>query len=207
MIGQLLQSVISFVSNAIGALGYTGVAALMAIESALIPLPSAIIMPFSGFLVAEGRFTIVGVTLAGAFGNLVGGIVAYALGYFGGRPLLDRYGHYLLIRKHELNLADRFFQRWGGGTVFVGRVLPIVRTYISLPAGIARMNFALFCLLTFIGSIPWSYALAFAGMKLGENWEHIRAYTHWLDWAVAAALVGCVVWLLVLWLRRRGRRN
>jgi len=207
MIGHLLDAVIRFVSDAIGALGYGGVAALMTIESALIPLPSEIIMPFAGFLVAEGRFSLLGVTLAGALGNLVGGAVAYALGCFGGRPLLDRYGHYLLIRRHELDLADRFFQRWGGGTVFVGRMLPIVRTYISLPAGIARMNFGLFCLLTFVGSIPWCYALAFAGMKLGENWEHIRAYTHWLDWAAFAALVVWVLWLLVSWLRRRGRRG
>lgn len=193
---------IRFVSNAIGALGYSGVAALMAIESALIPLPSEIIMPFSGFLVAEGRFTLFGVSLAGALGNLAGGMVAYAIGYWGGRPFLVRYGHYLLIRQHELDLADRFFERWGGGTVFVGRMLPLVRTYISLPAGIARMNFGLFCLLTFVGSLPWCYLLAFAGMKLGQNWEQIRDYMHWLDWAIVAALLIWLAWLFALWLRR-----
>jgi len=203
MLVPIIEAVVAFVKNGISAMGYWGVVWMMAVESACIPLPSEIIMPFSGFLVHEGRFNFHLVAFAGALGNLIGSIAAYALGYWGGRPLLARYGRYILIREHELAVADRFFERYGQSTVFFTRMLPIVRTYISLPAGIARMRFAPFCLLTFLGSLPWCYLLTYAGVKLGENWESIRDYTHLLDWIIGAA----ILLMIIYWLTRRfGKR-
>ncbi len=176
---------------------------MMAVESACIPLPSEIIMPFSGFLVANGQLNIHLVALSGAFGNLLGSIAAYAIGYYGGRPFILRYGRYI-IKPHELEMADRFFHCWGQWAILIARNLPIIRTYISLPAGISRMRFVPFCVLTFVGSIPWCYLLTYVGMKLGENWEGIRKYTHVLDFIVAAVLL----YLLVRWIMHRlGKRR
>jgi len=204
MLAPLIAALAQFIRSGISALGYGGIVWMMAVESACIPLPSEIIMPFSGFLVHEGRFSLHLAALAGACGNLIGSAAAYAAGYWGGRPFLKRYGRYILIREHELAVADRFFERYGQATVFFTRMMPIVRTYISLPAGIARMRFVPFCVLTFLGSIPWCYLLAYAGVKLGENWEHLQRYTHILDWLVLAMLLG----LVAVWLGRRfGKRS
>lgn len=193
----MVEAIVKFVTDGIAALGYTGVAWMMAVESACIPLPSEIIMPFAGFLVYEGKLNLHLVALAGAFGNLLGSMAAYAAGYYGGRPFIKRYGCYILIKQHELEMADRFFHRWGQWAILLGRNLPIIRTYISLPAGISRMRFAPFCALSFIGSIPWCYLLTYAGVKLGENWHGISKYTHLLDFIVAAvilALIGRWLW-------------
>ena len=143
-----------FVIGTISAWGYTGILVTMAIESACIPLPSEIIMPFSGYLVTTGQFTMVGVTLAGALGNVVGSILAYYAGVWGGRPFVERYGPYMLLSHRDLETADRWFLKYGEAAVFFSRMLPVVRTFISLPAGIARMNFPRFVIFTFIGSIP-----------------------------------------------------
>ncbi len=199
MLASILQTLAEFIKNGISTMGYPGVIWMMAVESACIPLPSEIIMPFSGFLVYTGRFNLHAVAFAGAFGNLIGSIAAYAVGYYGGRPFLQRYGKYIFIREHELAVADRFFDRHGPATVFFTRMLPIVRTYISLPAGISRMRFGPFCVLTFLGAIPWCYVLTYAGVALGENWEHIKRYTHLLDWMVAAGLLA----LIAFWAVRR----
>ncbi|OGK09260.1 MAG: hypothetical protein A2Y63_00570 [Candidatus Riflebacteria bacterium RBG_13_59_9] len=200
----MIEAVVTFVKSGISAMGYWGVVWMMAVESACIPLPSEIIMPFSGFLVFEGRFNLHLAAFAGAFGNLLGSIAAYALGYYGGRPFLSRYGRFIFIKEHELAVADRFFERYGQATVFFTRMMPLVRTYISLPAGIARMRFVPFCILTFVGSLPWCYLLTFAGVKLGENWKSIGRYTHLLDWLVGGALLV----LIVIWLARRfGKRQ
>ena len=203
MFATVAETLILFAKNTLDALGYTGIVVLMAIDGACFPIPSEFIMPFAGFLVAEGRFNIHAVAFAGAFGSLLGSIVIYALGFYGGRPLLERYGRYILIRKHELAMADRFFVRWGKWTVFISRMVPLVRTYISLPAGIARMEFRSFCILTFAGALLWSYALTWVGVRLGENWENIRDYTHLLDWIVGAALLLLIIFWLV---RRFGKR-
>ncbi len=203
MLASVINVLVNFVSGTIGAIGYPGIVVLMAIESACIPLPSEIIMPFSGFLVATGKLNLHAVALAGAIGNLLGSIAAYALGFYGGRPLIVRYGKYILIREHELKIADRFFERWGWATVFFTRMMPIVRTYISLPAGISRMNFTVFCVLTFLGSIPWSYLLTYVGFILGENWKQIEKYTKVLDVIVLAVILILIAFFLF---RRRTQR-
>lgn len=207
MTAVLMATVAGFITHLIGALGYTGIALLMAIESACVPLPSEIIMPFSGYLVSTGRFSLVLVATAGALGCNIGSTLAYLVGAYGGRPLVDRWGRYVLLNHAELDRADRYFSRYGGATVFVGRLLPVVRTFISLPAGIARMPFGKFQLYTFVGSWPWCFALAFAGLKLGETWDRspaLRHVMHVLDGAVLVAfLVGAVLYGRHLWKDRK----
>lgn len=195
-----------FVVGTISALGYGGVLALMAIESACIPLPSEIILPFAGYLVSTGRFDLYLVALAGALGCNVGSTAAYAVGFYGGRPLVERWGRYVLMGRHELLLVDLFFARWGGVTVLVGRMLPVVRTFIALPAGIGRMPMLRFQVYTFVGSLPWCFLLAYVGMRLGQAWDsdpQLRAVMHRLDVGVAGLLaVGVVLYGVRLW---RGR--
>lgn len=203
MIETILLAVTNFVINIISSLGYPGVALLMAIESAAIPLPSEVIMPFSGFLVSQGRFTLHGIALAGALGSVFGSWVTYFLGKYGGRPLIRRYGRFVLINEHDLELVDKFFARFGNWATFLGRMLPIVRTYISIPAGIARANFWPFTLACFIGSYLWSFFLGWIGFKLGENWESIRGYFHRIDWVIGVLIVVGVIW----WVRRHVRNR
>lgn len=172
MIGYILSLITNFIINAISSWGYFGVGALMAIESACVPLPSEVIMPFAGFLVAQGKFSLIGVALAGALGCVVGSVVAYAVGIWGGRAFIEKYGKYVLISHHDLALADRFFNKYGSAAIFFSRLLPVVRTFISLPAGIAKMNFSRFVIYTFLGSLPWCLALAYVGMVLGRALEY-----------------------------------
>jgi len=157
-------------------MGYWGIILTMGIESACIPLPSEIIMPFSGYLVFSGRFSLVGVSVAGALGCVVGSVAAYWIGIWGGRPFIQKYGKYVLISHKDLATADLWFEKYGEWAIFFSRLLPVVRTFISLPAGIARMNFFKFILYTFVGSLPWCFMLAYVGKILGENWENIRIY-------------------------------
>jgi membrane protein DedA with SNARE-associated domain len=199
MIAKIIEALAVFTTGAISALGYGGVVLLMAIESACIPLPSEIIMPFAGYLVNAGRFTLHGAALAGAVGCIVGSVPAYYLGQYGGRPLIERYGKYVLISSHELDLADRLFARWGQWVVLVGRLLPVIRTFIAFPAGVARMNMTRFVLFTFIGSYPWCYGLAWVGMKLGEQWDkdpRLKAAFHRFDLAIGLAIVAAVAWFV-----------
>jgi len=196
MITSLLEWAGHLVVTVISQAGYPGILLLMGAESACIPLPSEIVMPFSGYLVFVGRFRLGWVALIGAVGCNVGSIVAYYVGARGGRPLAEKYGHYLWITRHDLEIADRWFERYGGGAVFVARLLPIVRTFIALPAGIARMDFLRFNIYTFLGSLPWCWALAFAGLKLGRNWPILRVYFHRFDAAILAALAAGFAWLI-----------
>jgi membrane protein DedA with SNARE-associated domain len=168
----------------------------MAIESACIPLPSEIIMPFSGYLVTTGQFTMLGVTVAGAVGNLLGSIIAYYAGVWGGRPFVERYGAYVLLSRRDLDTADRWFARYGEAAVFFSRLLPVVRTFISLPAGIARMNFARFVIFTFIGALPWCYALAYVGVVMGERWDQLRQYFHQFDIVIGLCLALAAAYFL-----------
>src|SRR5690242_11378401 len=170
MIDSLMTSVSAIIVATISTMGYGGVVVLMAIESACIPLPSEVTMPFAGYLVATGRFGLNLVAIAGAVGCLLGSYVAYYLGAIGGRPLIESYGHYVLLAEHELEAADRFFARWGSATVFFGRLLPVIRTFIAFPAGIARMPMIPFTIYTLLGSYIWCLALAYVGMKLGQHW-------------------------------------
>jgi len=169
----------------------------MTIESACIPLPSEIIMPFSGFLVYSGKFRLWDVVLSGSLGNLIGSLIAYAVGYWGGRPLLLKYGKYVLISKDEIEKSDKWFSRFGHEAVLISRNLPIIRTFISLPAGIAKMNIFKFSLYTFFGSIPWCFALAYAGMILGSNWKSLRLMLEKFDIFIA---VGILLFIIIfLW--------
>src|SRR5919204_3534535 len=208
MIGRIIEVVSAFIVVTISTLGYGGVVLLMAIESACIPLPSEIIMPFAGYLVFTGRFTLHGAALAGAIGCIVGSIPAYYLGQYGGRPLIERYGKYVLVSRHELDLADRLFARWGQWVVLAGGVLRVIRPFIAFPAGVARMNMTKFILFTFVGSYPWCYALAWVGMKLGEQWDkdpRLKAAFHRFDLAIGIALVAAVAWFV--WHKLRGAKG
>ena len=189
-----------FTTATIVALGYPGIALLMAIESACIPLPSEIIMPFAGYLVSQGHFTLIGVATAGAIGCNLGSIVGYAMGQYGGRPIVERYGRYLLIDAHDIDKADRFFQKYGDWAVLIGRMLPVIRTFIAFPAGVVRMPLIRFHIFTFVGSWPWCFALAWVGMKLGAAWDsdpRVKTVMHSLDAVivvVALAAAGWFVW-------------
>ncbi|MBI1971480.1 MAG: DedA family protein [Candidatus Wildermuthbacteria bacterium] len=187
---QILEWGAGVIISIISATGYVGIAALMALESANIPIPSEIIMPFSGFLVSQGNFSFFWVVFWGAMGNLIGSLVSYYLGYFGARPFL--------AARAELQAAERFFQKYGSFAVLISRVLPVVRTFISLPAGIARMNVLKFSLYTFAGSFLWSWALTYVGVVAGENWSFLEPYFRMFDWLIVIVLVIGVIW----WMKR-----
>jgi membrane protein DedA with SNARE-associated domain len=188
MIDRLMTSVTAGIIATIAALGYGGVFVLMTIESACVPLPSEVTMPFSGYLVASGRFNLYLVALTGAFGCLIGSYIAYYVGASGGRWFLERYGRYVLIAPHEIEIADKFFARWGSATVFWSRLLPVVRTFIAFPAGVARMRLLPFTIYTLAGSFIWCFALAYAGMKLGQHWEALGPFFHRFDTVIALIL-------------------
>lgn len=194
MLEQIVAILASWIMGVISSLAYSGVVLLMAIESACIPLPSEIIMPFAGFLVFKGEMTLWGVALAGAFGCVVGSIPAYYLGMYGGRPLVEKYGKWVLISAKDLNWADQAFAKHGEIIIFIGRLLPAVRTFIAFPAGVARMNMTKFISYTFVGSLIWCYLLALAGFKAGENWESLKVYFHQFHYVIAGAGLIFVIW-------------
>jgi membrane protein DedA with SNARE-associated domain len=196
MTEKLLTLIFVFIKSVVAATGYGGIAFLMAIESACIPLPSELIMPFGGYLVYAGTFNLFWLATAGAIGCNLGSLVAYEIGCYGGRPLVERYGHWILMSRRELDLADRFFARWGYLAVFVARLLPVIRTFIALPAGVARMPRGRFHLYTFLGSWPWCFVLAWFGMKLGENWRELGKYFHKFDAVILVLLVAGAVWFV-----------
>jgi len=201
LISRIIAALSGFIIATIGALGYGGVVLLMGIESACIPLPSEVIMPFSGYLVYTGRFALWAVAVAGATGCVLGSLVAYWVGMVGGRPLIKRYGRFLLISHRDLDLADRWFSRHGEIIVFASRLLPVVRTFIAFPAGVSRMKLGRFIAYTFAGSLPWCLGLAYAGQKLGEQWdknETLKAWFHRFDFLIVIAGLICAVW----WVRR-----
>jgi len=214
MLAFVDQIVIPFLNTLYGAVGYVGVFLAMTIESAMIPLPSELILPFAGFLVSDPTqlepitgqaWSFWVVVVVATAGNTAGSIIAYAIGAWGGRPFLERFGRYILIRPHEIELADRFFIRWGSQTVFIGRLLPIVRTFISFPAGVARMPLGKFVLFSTLGALPWSILLAYAGVVLGENWVEIRHALQPFDLAIAVAVVLAVLLFLAWRLGLPGR--
>ena len=194
MVTRILEALASFVIYVISMMGLPGIVLLMAIESACIPLPSEIIMPFSGYLVFLGKYSLWSVGLAGAFGCVVGSIPAYYLGMYGGRPLIEKYGNYILMSRHDLDMADRWFDRHGEATVFFARLLPVIRTFIAFPAGVARMEMKRFIVYAFAGSLPWCLGLAYIGMVMGERWPTLRGYFHKFDLLIGAAIVAGVVW-------------
>jgi membrane protein DedA with SNARE-associated domain len=197
LIARIIEILSAFIVATISTLGYAGVVLLMAIESACIPLPSEIIMPFSGYLVYKGQFNLWWVGVAGAVGCVVGSWVAYYAGLYGGRPFIEKYGRYILLSRHDLDLADRWFARYGEVIVFASRLLPVIRTFIAFPAGIARMNMARFTVYTFLGSLPWCLGLAYVGQVLGEQWDKsdtLKTWFHRFDFLIGAVILAGVVW-------------
>jgi membrane protein DedA with SNARE-associated domain len=203
MVTRILEFLASFVISVISTMGLPGIVLLMAIESACIPLPSEVIMPFSGYLVFLGKYSLWSVGLAGAFGCVVGSVPAYYLGMYGGRPLIEKYGKYILISRHDLDMADRWFERHGEATVFFARLLPVIRTFIAFPAGVARMEMKRFILYTFAGSLPWCLGLAYVGMVMGEKWPILREYFHKFDLLIGAVIVAAIVWYVRRHLKHR----
>ncbi|MCX6816358.1 MAG: DedA family protein [Candidatus Beckwithbacteria bacterium] len=190
----MIESLIGFLGNfamgIINHLGYLGISLAMAIESANIPLPSEIIMPFSGFLVASGRFTFLGTVIAGSLGGTLGSLLSYSLGYYGGekfvRRLIKKYGKFLLIFEYELDEAEHWFNQHGQLVTFTSRLLPVVRTFISLPAGMSRMNVKKFAFFAFLGTFIWSLPLTYLGKVLGQNWHSLGQYFHKFDVVIFA---------------------
>jgi membrane protein DedA with SNARE-associated domain len=185
-----------FVIHTLSTLGYFGIVLLMAIESACIPLPSEVIMPFSGFLVAQGTFSLWGAALAGAVGCTLGSTIAYVVGALGGRRLALRYGRFILLSAHDIDLADRWFRRFGEATVFFTRLMPLVRTFISLPAGIAKMPFVRFIVYSFLGSLIWSAFLAYIGMQLGAHWDQLKPLFRKFDVLFVVVIVLLIAWYI-----------
>jgi membrane protein DedA with SNARE-associated domain len=207
MLAFVDQIVIPFLTHLYGAVGYLGVLVAMTIESAMIPLPSELILPFAGFLVSDptrieplthGPWSFWLVALVAIVGNTLGSLIAYGIGAWGGRPFLERYGRYLLIRHDELALAERFFDRWGPQTAFFSRLLPVVRTFISFPAGVARMPLGRFVLYSTLGAVPWTILLVYAGTVLGANWVSIRHALSPFDTLMIVAVVAAVL-LFIAW--------
>lgn len=199
MTEKIIAVLAKIIIGVISSTGYFGVMLLMAIESACIPLPSEIIMPFAGYLVYTGHFSLIWAATAGALGCNLGSVVAYEIGFYGGRPLVERYGRYLWLSRHDLDMAYHFFHKFGAAAVFIGRLLPVIRTFIALPAGVARMNRTRFHIYTFVGSWPWCFVLAWFGMKLGEQWDkdpRLKQWLHRLDAVIILLLLVGAVWFV-----------
>lgn len=198
----VIESIVVWVTSVISTLGYPGIILTMAIESALIPLPSEIIMPFSGFLVTQGRFEFWLVGLCGAIGNVLGSWLAYFLGYLGEgmvvRRIIAKYGKFILISEHELNRSEALFRKYGDRIVFLSRILPAVRTVISLPSGMAKLPFLKFTALTFFGSLAWSYFLTYLGVLLGENWEALRPIFRKFDLVIVVVIIIILGWYIYI---------
>ena len=209
----MIEALISFLSNIaiaiISTLGYFGVGLAMAIESANIPLPSEIIMPFSGFLVSSGRFNLLGVALAGSIGGTIGSLLSYALGYYGGetvvRRVIRKYGKYLLIFEYELDEAEHWFKKHGQLVTFTARLLPVVRTFISLPAGMSKMDVKKFAFFAFLGTFIWSLPLAYLGKVLGDNWHSLGGYFHKFDLLIVVLGLSAVVFYVYHKLKKHER--
>ena len=202
-IASLTDPIVDLAVDVVDALGLPGVFVLMLLESACIPVPSEATMLFAGFRVAEGEYSLFAAVMVGSLANLVGSWLAWWVGRAGRVDIIEKHGHKVLIRQHHLEWADRWFERYGDATVFFSRMLPIIRTFISLPAGVARMPFWRFSILTFLGCVPWVLMLTFIGQEAGERWESWKDSLHYFDYAVAAMIVIGIIYLLIR--RRRGK--
>jgi membrane protein DedA with SNARE-associated domain len=203
VLASVTDRLVDFATNVVGDLGIAGIFALMVPESACIPIPSEATMLFAGFSVSKGDYTLLAAVAAGVAANVIGSWISYAVGYYGRVELLERHGRRIHIKKEHIETADRWFARHGEATVFFARMLPIVRTFISLPAGAARMPFWRFTLFTTLGCIPWVFMLAFAGKQAGDNWVNWKDSLHYVDYAVAALIVAGIVYAIVRSRRRR----
>jgi membrane protein DedA with SNARE-associated domain len=204
LIGSITDPLVQFAVDVIDKLGLVGVFLLMVGESACLPIPSEGTMLFAGFNVANGEYSLLTVVAVGVVANLIGSWIAYGIGYFGRVDLLEKHGRKVFIKPHHLHKADDWFERYGDATVFFSRMLPIVRTFISLPAGVARMPFLRFTVFTVLGCIPWVFLIAFIGQQAGDRWEDWKEHLHYVDYVVVVAIAVCAVWLFVRYRRRRG---
>jgi membrane protein DedA with SNARE-associated domain len=200
----MLNSLIDWITRVIGDHGFPAVLGLMTLESACIPVPSEVIQLFAGYLVSLHRMSLFAAVSAGVLGNLIGSWIAWSVGYYGGRPFVHRWGRYIHVTPARLALAERWFDKHGEIAVLVGRCVPVIRTFISLPAGIARMPFWRFTLFTLIGCIPWVVGLTLLGVQVGPSWERWRHRLEYLDYVVAAVIIAGIVYLFVRARRRRG---
>lgn len=192
----IFQFLTIYIADIIGQVGYLGIFILMALESVCLPIPSEVVMTFGGFAAQRGDLNFWLVGLAGSLGCLAGSSIAYIIGYYGGRPFLKKYGKFVMINEHDLDRADRWFLKYGIEAVFITRLLPIVRTFISLPAGMAKMDFTKFAIYSFAGSLPWCYALTYAGIMLGKKWELLQQYWIYLDVFVILGLAALAAYVL-----------
>jgi membrane protein DedA with SNARE-associated domain len=199
---QILSTLTNLIIHIISTLGYTGVGFLMALQTVAVPIPSEVILPFAGYLASLGRFSIFWIAIAGGLGSSVGSSVAYYIGYKGGRPLIEKYGKYILISHHDLDLTQKFFGNFGSLAVFVGQLLPIVRSFIGFAAGLAGENYKKFVTFVFIGSFLWSLLLAYIGEKLGQNWENLHGIFQKFD----VFIVIVIVMVIALWVWRHTRQ-
>lgn len=201
---DVINNLANFIIQTISNTGYIGIFVLMIAESALIPIPSEIIMPFSGYLASIGKFNPVFVIIAGSVGNLIGSLVAYLIGIKLGREFILKYGKYVLLKKSHLDWTESYFKKYGDRSTFVSRVLPAIRTYISLPAGVAKMNLKKFMVYTFVGSIIWNAMLTYVGIALGEQWTRIRHYSDYIDGIV---IIGIIIVVIIIVKKRIGKTN
>jgi membrane protein DedA with SNARE-associated domain len=192
-IKQIFISIAEYLSQ----FGHLGIFIGMTLESACIPIPSEVILPLGGYLVYKGIGSVLSMTIVATLGCLAGSVIAYVLGYFGGRPFILKYGKYFFISKHDFERAEKFFQKRGEITIFLSRLLPIIRTFISLPAGIAKMNFIKFCFYTILGSFPWCFLFVYLGKKLGDNWKSIEENLKGFDYLILALIIAAIVGYVV----------
>jgi membrane protein DedA with SNARE-associated domain len=205
ILASITDPIVNLAVDVVDAIGLLGVFVLMVLESACIPVPSEATMLFAGFNVSDGHYSLFAAVAAGVLGNLVGSWIAYAIGYYGRIDVLEKHGKKLHIKKSHLETADRWFEKHGDATVFFTRMLPIIRTFISLPAGVARMPFWRFTVFTLLGCIPWVFMLTFIGKQAGDNWETWKDNLHYVDYVVVAAIAAAIVYFVVRW--RRGKRD
>src|SRR3954466_4505423 len=203
ILASITDPIVNFAVDVVDALGLAGVFVLMLLESACIPIPSEATMLFAGFNVSDGHYSLFAAVAVGSVADLVGSWIAYGVGYYGRVDLLEKHGKKLHIKKSHLEWADRWFERHGDATVFFTRMLPIIRTFISLPAGVARMPFWRFSVFTIAGCVPWVFMLTFIGKQAGDNWDQWKNSLHYVDYAVVAAIVIGVAYLIVRTHRRR----
>ena len=207
LLASITDPLVQFAVDVIDKMGLVGVFLLMVAESACLPIPSEATMLFAGFNVANGEYSLFAATAAGVAGNVVGSWIAYGVGYFGRVDLIEKHGRKVFIKPHHLKWADDWFERYGDATIFFSRMLPIIRTFISLPAGVAKMPFLRFTVFTTLGCIPWVFMIAFIGKEAGDNWESWKEHLHYVDYAVIAAIAIGIVWLFVRYRRRRGTES
>ncbi|MBS3064334.1 MAG: DedA family protein [DPANN group archaeon] len=200
---MITEFLIKYITQFISSLGYPGIFILMALESTIVPIPSEAVMPFAGFLIADGRFTFANVVLVSSLGSLVGSLSGYYIGYFGGQPLIEKFGKYFFLEKQHFDWTIKFFEKYGVAAIVIGRFIPIVRHLISIPAGYAKMNIVQFVMYTLIVATLWNGFLTYVGLKLGENWELINNYTQLIDIVV----ISIIVLIILIWITLHIRRN